>query len=420
MRVATRRLATCVAGAAVLLALMSSEGLAQGDDERLKELELLIEEQRARMVAQQILLEDLQREVAVLAENAGAAPAEPSGAISLGDERVKLALYGQVNRGVLYYDDGNEEDIRHVDNDASSTRIGFNGSIEIADDMKIGTTIEVQFESNSTADINQADNTAVGPNNFTQRKLELFLDSERFGKLSLGQGQTASDDSANSNLSGTGLVGSSAVADLAGGLDFAVSGTGALSGTTVSDVFDNLDGLGRDDRARYDTPNFGGLTLSTSVVDGGEVDLALHYDTKFPGLNVEGKVGYANQSGTRTFPEEIVTGSLSALHDSGFNVTFAAGVGDDDSGGDDAGFWYGKLGYIALLFPIGTSHVSIDYGEYDDGLGDQGTARGAQFVQRFKDWGAEVYAGYRNYDLDRPGAPVDDIDAVLAGARVKF
>lgn len=178
--------------------------------------------------------------------------------------------------------------------------------------------------------------------------------------------------------------------------------------------------MGRDDRARYDTPNFGGCTLSTSVVDGGEFDLAVHYDTKFMGLEVEGKVGYANQSGTRTFAEEIVTGSLSALHDSGFNVTVAGGVGDDGSGGDEAHFWYGKLGYIVQVFPLGSSHVSVDFGEYTDGAGGRGTARGAQFVQRIKDRGSEVYAGYRNYDLDRPGAPVDDIDAVLAGARAKF
>ena len=32
----------------------------------------------------------------------------------------------------------------------------------------------------------------------------------------------------------------------------------------------------------------------------------------------------------------------------------------------------------------------------------------------------ELYFGYRNHDLDRPGIAVDDINTALFGARVKF
>ena len=396
---------------------------AQNEGDRLRALEELTAAQAAELERQGAALEALRAELAALKETAADAAEPPGPTVAPGTDRASLALFGQVNRGVLYYSDGAGDDLRHVDNDASGTRIGFRGRVEASPELTIGSNFEVQFESNSTGDVNQADNTAVGTNNFTQRKLELFFESARFGTLWLGQGNTASDNSADSDLSGTGLVGGSSVADLAGGLDFRLSGTGALSGVTVSDVFDNLDGLGRDDRLRYDAPEFGGFVVSSSLVDGGEWDVGLGYGAALAAFEIEAKLGYANQSATRTFPEVIVSGSLSVAHESGVNATFAAGIGDDDDSSRDAvEFWYGKLGYFRTFFPIGASHFSLDFGEYDDSIaaGDEGRAFGAQFVQDVERWGTEIYGGYRNYALDRPGASLDDIDAVLTGARVKF
>lgn len=112
------------------------------------------------------------------------------------------------------------------------------------------------------------------------------------------------------------------------------------------------------------------------------------------------------------------------LHNGGFNMTAAAGKGDDsDSTRDAQKFWYGKLGYIAEdLFRFGASHVSVDYGQYDNiaANNDEGTTFGIQFVQSIGAWGTDLYAGYRRYDLERAGATFDEIDVMLAGARVKF
>jgi hypothetical protein len=41
-------------------------------------------------------------------------------------------------------------------------------------------------------------------------------------------------------------------------------------------------------------------------------------------------------------------------------------------------------------------------------------------VQNIDSWGTELYAGYRNYQLERESVDFEDINAVLAGARVKF
>ena len=400
----------------------SAPAFAQSQGERLRVLEDLIAAQAAELQRQAAVLDALRAELAVLKEAAPAVPGISDRVVATTTDEVTLALYGQVNRGVLYYSDGAGDDLRHVDNNASATRIGLRGRLAASSDLAVGATVEVQFESNSTGDVNQADNAAVGTNNFTQRKLEIFFESDRLGTMWLGQGDTASNKSADSDLSGTGLVGASAVSDLAGGLDFRLAASGALSGTTVDDVFDNLDGLGRDDRLRYDTPEFAVFVLSSSVVDGGEWDVGIAYGAAFATFEIEGKLGYANQSATRTFPEVIVTGSVSIAHRSGINAAFAAGLADDESSREAIDYRYGKLGYFRTIFPIGASQFSLDFGEYNDSAaaGDEAKTYGAQFVQDLESWGTEIYGGYRNYALDRPGTSLDDIDAVLTGARVKF
>ena len=163
--------------------------------------------------------------------------------------------------------------------------------------------------------------------------------------------------------------------------------------------------------------------MSSSLVDGGEWDAALAYGGAFLALKVAAKVAYANQSATRTFPGEIVSGSLSGLHRSGLNLTLGGGRADDDDSTRDAiDFWYAKLGHISSIFTVGASHFSLDLGEYNDAAasGDEARTYGVQFVQKISPRSAEFYAGYRNYSLDGTGASFDDINGVPTGVRVKF
>jgi hypothetical protein len=56
---------------------------------------------------------------------------------------VKLTVSGQVNRGVLFVDNGDTSDIFHVDNDNSSTRLRFVGTGTLTEDVTVGSQIEV-------------------------------------------------------------------------------------------------------------------------------------------------------------------------------------------------------------------------------------------------------------------------------------
>lgn len=126
--------------------------------------------------------------------SAGAGETTLSSLVSSGDTGARLSISGQVNRAAMFYDDGNDADVRFVDNDNSSTRIRLIAEGDVDEDLTIGSNIEVQFRSNSSADIQQKDGGSVIKNNsFTERKLEVYFVSDTYGKLSLGQGDTASN-----------------------------------------------------------------------------------------------------------------------------------------------------------------------------------------------------------------------------------
>lgn len=331
-----------------------------------------------------------------------------------GPSHVRLSLSGQVNRGVLYVDDGAETEFLHVDNDNSSTRIRFVGEADYDADITVGTQIEVQFESNSTADIKIDGSAPGGSNSFTERKLELFFDSKRYGRIWLGQGDTASNGTSEVDLSGTGVIGYSGIADMAGGIEFGGLGVGPTIGT----VYSNFDGLSRDDRIRYDTPSFSGFGLSASHAESRKSDVAARFSGDVGGgLTLAAAVGYAINGNV----DSQVNGSVSVRHSSGFNVTAAAGQQDLQVGVGDPFFWYAKLGYI-WAGGIGDTAFAVDYADADDvaQLDDEFNAIGAFVVQNVDAISTELYLGVRNHELDRPGSDFDDIFAVLGGVRVKF
>ncbi|MGH1481780.1 MAG: hypothetical protein ACRBM6_24125 [Geminicoccales bacterium] len=343
-----------------------------------------------------------------------------------GSDDVSLTVSGQVNRGVLITDDGDDADVFFVDNDNSSTRIRLLGDAKFNDDVSIGSIIEVQFESNSTADVSQDNQRNAGNNNFTERKLEVFADSKAFGRLWLGQGDTASNGSSEVDLSGTGVVGYSGIADLAGGIQF-VDGDGNLSGVTIGDAFSNFDGLSRDDRIRYDTPRFSGAKLSASAIADDRWDVALRYSRELFGANeFEAAIAYADVDDEF----DQISGSASVKLGSivpGLNFTLAAGAQDPDDGAEDTGaFIYSKIGYLTKfkgkIGGLGKTGVAIDYyyGDDVDLNGDEADSIGVLAVQNVDRIGTELYAGYRFHSLDRNGEDFDDINALLVGARVKF
>ena len=407
---------------------ISSTARGESDEEALNKLKRIIEKQQNQIDVQQETLQDLKQQVEALSApstppSPQVAEKKPEAVVKSRNDKVSLTIYGQVNRAALYANDGDEGNWFFVDNDNSSTRIGLLGSTNAIDDFSIGTRFEVEFQTNPSNEVSQEDKNGVGDNNFKRRHFDIFVTSKRFGKLSLGYGSTASDNTAEVDLSGTDVVGYSSIADMAGGQFFFDNDTDTLSNTSINDVFANFDGIGRDDRLRYDTPDFYGFVASGSVISGDAADVALRYSAKLGDFKLAAAASYSDPAGTSDSADDRLAGSISVLHGSGFSLTFAAGNEDYKvSGRDDGTLYYGKFGYQRKFFSIGTTAMSVDYGRNDDldQNGDEASTVGFQFVQNIDQWATEYYLGYRYHDLDRDNTDFKDINALMTGLRVKF
>ena len=396
------------------------------DEEILDRLEKIIEQQQVQIEAQQKTLEQLQGEVEALKGQTAAATVKAATdspmAVKAGNPKASVNIYGQVNKAVLYSNDGDKGNVYLVDNDNSSTRVGLKGAIKPNDKYSIGTRIEVEYQTNPSNLVNQEDKR-VEDIGFQKRHLDLWVDANTYGKLSIGHGSTASDGTSEMDLSGTDVVGYSGVADMAGGQRFFDKNANTLSDTPINAAFSNMDGLGREERIRYDSPSFGGLVGSASYVAEGGGDLALRYTSQVDAFKLAAAVAYANPGSSSDIVDDQLAASISVLHDSGFNGTFAMGTRDQKGAGvNDAGFFYSKFGYRGRWCPLGVTSLSADYGRFSDfdANGDDADAFGLQMVQDLQEWGTEAYLGYRFHKLDRNGVDFDNINAVMTGMRVKF
>ena len=395
------------------------------DKDTLDRLERIIKQQQAQIEAQQKALEDLQGQVEALKGQTAAATVKAAtdspAAVKTGNPRANIKIYGQVNKAVLYSDDGDDNNLYLVDNDNSSTRVGLLATINPGQRVEIGTKIEVEYQTNASNEVNQNDKR-VDDTDFNKRHLDLWVDADNIGKFSLGWGSTASDGTSEVDLSGTGVIGYSSVGDMAGGQLFYDSDASALSGTRIGSVFSNMDGLGRDERIRYDSPAFNGFTGSASYITDGGGDFAVRYAAKMDGFKLAAAAAYANPGSTSDSVDDQLAGSFSVLHDTGFNGTIALGTRDHKGDRDDGGFFYTKFGYRARWCPLGVTSLSIDYGRYSDIAtdGDDADTVGFQMVQDIQQWGTEAYMGYRYHKLDRSGTDFDDINSIMTGMRVKF
>lgn len=346
--------------------------------------------------------------------------------VSAGEARVKLSISGQANRAVNIADDGKSTEAYFVDNDVSNSRFRIYGVAVLNNDLSFGGGTEIGISPNNSSDVSQTNEESR--DNIDLRRVEVALSSQRVGTFWLGKGHAASDDTAEYDLSGVDVIMYSGVADIVGGLQFRLK-DGTLTDVRVDSAFFNFDGLGRVNRLRYDSPNFGpGLQVSASVVSQRRYDLVLSLGGDFGewsgvragSVTLLGALAYSDtkQAGT----DYRVNGSFSLLHDKGFNATLSAGQDEKKDSKNPTNF-YAKVGWMGALNPLGDIGFGLDYTrtKNQSAAGDKGDSVAFAVVQHVKDYGAEFYGQLRRFSLDRSAAAaVDDITVFTMGARVKF
>lgn len=404
----------------------------QADALLLQQLQDTVRLQQEQLRKQAETLEALQEQINLLKQAAaqptapttvlrtasGREPATPP-STTADKERFKVSISGQVHRALNFTNDGKSTESYFVDHASSGSRINLVTTASL-DDLLLGSRIEVAIAPDNSAQVSQA--SPASGDTFNQRWTEVSLQSAKWGKLSLGKGDTASNTTSEVDLSGTLPIQNSSVADLHWGMLFRERmGNRALSNIRVSNGFSNLDGLHRESRIRYDTPLFYGARLAASTVSNQRSDVALFWNGQGYGLRAAGAAAISNpnldKAGNR------YNGSFSILHPrSGLNLTLSAGSQARDGLPSDANL-YGKLGWLAKLNRLGNTAFVIDYTRSKNmpSTRDEGQSIGAGVVQHIERLDTELYLLYRRYSLDRySGAPVSDIRAGSLGARVRF
>ena len=413
--------------------------------ETIEQQQLLLQKQSQELKSQSEMLNSLQKQVNDLSNKASEAQTQAVQAkskadmavdtankateaaqttaqrtVTSGQERVKLAVSGQINRAVNIADDGKNTAAYYVDNDASNSRVRFVGTAKMTDDLTLGSRLEVAFAPDESSQVSQNNES---PGDFiNERWAEVSLASKSYGKISLGKGDTASNNTAEVDLSRTDVVQYASVEGIAGGMLFRESG-GNHNITTikVSDAFNDRDGLSRQSRVRYDTPSFYGFSLAGSAVTNQRADAALLWGGQGYGFQAAGAAAISNPNQDNTNYQ--YDGSFSILHEkTGLNLTLSAGLLDRDNQGDPTNLW-AKLGWITNFFDFGYTAFAVDY---DRSLNlptgtDDGYSVGAAVVQSLDKFGTELYLQYRLYSLDRDSGPsVENINVGTLGARIKF
>lgn len=377
-------------------------------------------------------VQQLMKRIEAIEAQKGAAAAP---AVSSGGDKVKLAVSGQVNRVSFFADDGTDSNIFHSDNENSSTRWRLVGTARLNDDFSVGTKIEQDIQTNNSSSVTIDQETSAGDVSFDNRHLEIYFDSKRLGRLWLGKGDTSSNNITQIDLSGTSVIDYSGLGDVGGGLSFRTAGAATPDGPTVSGgsdalgggVYSQFDGLSRRNRIQYDTPTISGFKAGITHTQGDAWDVSLRYAANIEqiGLKVAAGIAYWNYGARTNIADDAIGGSISVLHSSGLNLTVSSGTFDRETNAatidDPVGFFI-KPGWQANLTPLGKTAFSVHYGLTNDlqAQGDEFTSWGFAAVQKIDKVGAEVFAFYRRYDLERAGANFEEIDLVGIGARVKF
>ncbi len=356
-------------------------------------------------------------------------------ALPLAAQAFEAKLSGQVSRMVVAPDDAVGNEIQHQDIGWSGSRFRFTGSEKAGNGIEYGFRFEIQARNNRP-NANGATLKNTGDNQ-DNRYQDLYF-SGGFGKVSFGKGDGAANGSTEVDLSGTALSSSSNYQDNWGSYE-------VTPGKAWGSMFTMKDALSRQNRVRYDTPNFNGFSAAFSLNQGNASEIAARYKGNFGGHKfgaaifsatdidqaaVAGKaptnivdgngavIGTVAGSGSAAKGaldgNKIIGGSASLLLSSGFNFTVAYSEIDfEESGKGDQDATTFKVGY-----KTGIHAFTVDIGDGENSNGEEGDTTGFTYAV-FPHPGVEIFATYRELDSDNI-ANAQSIDIIALGSRFKF
>ena len=334
--------------------------------------------------------------------------------------KLQVKLGGRIHRMFQFVNDGSSggRDIFFTDSLQGPTMLRVDVIGKASDTLTVGGALELGLQQNSPGFVSQ-DNPDAGFN-VTGRAAEIYLQSTKLGKFSLGRGFAAAWVSPEIDLSGTQFASLLPVGMLFPGLKFVNSDTGELSGVRVGNHFADLERFLIADRFRYDSPRFGGLQVSGSVAADSRWDVALRTRHGSKSFAIVGATTYQNEP-FRDLDWRWDAGASTRHEPTGLNFTFGFFNERHRDGRDSKGFIV-KAGWLASFNRLGKTAISADYTRNDDVVvqGDEARSIGAFVLQNWDDFGIRFYAGIRRYEVDSPLINLEPITVLPVGFLISF
>jgi hypothetical protein len=250
-----------------------------------------------------------------------------------GNRRVSLTLSGWVSRQLMYWNDGEQEDLYSVDNGLNSSRFRLVGSVRINPEYQAGFLIELDMRLGARSNqVNQIDDDGfsgsggilagavfgdgiggAGDSVLAIRQANWWLESKHYGRLTVGRLNSATSGISTIDLSNASVVINSEPDEYQGAfiLRNGVGRLSFISPTSIGATWDTMcggptgavgagpystdcaaHGPSRRDAVRYDTPTFWGFTLSGAFGEDDFYDAALRYGGELHGFRFAAGVGY--------------------------------------------------------------------------------------------------------------------------------
>ncbi len=390
-----------------------------------------------------------------------------------GNRKVSLTVSGWVTQQIMAWDDGDESNVYvHDLGTTLGSHVKFTGSATISPGWSAGYVL--QIEAIGSDGLTTSQNEPVGPtlypflggntNGGLTQVLQSywFVKSDQLGKVSVGKQSQASDNTAILVDGSGSLVPANWVA-----FDVNSFGIRRANGALVGSwggaqgcagqggAWGDCNGLTQN-VVRYDSPTFGGFSVSASWGEDDMWDVAGRYAGEFGGFKLAAAAAYNEVRDQDYNNLQTLTSSAAAdLADDGLlnaSSTFSVpnsdyfqaglfihhvasglfglanyGLLDVEGAAQEAETWYGKVGLRTRLSALGHT---VFYGEYLNGQ-DGGFAPnselevyGAGIVQEVDAAAMSVWLKYRNMSYDDDASvgalAAEDFDYVGFGALINF
>jgi hypothetical protein len=379
-----------------------------------------------------------------------------------GNRTVSLTVTGQVDRAIMSWDDGVDSDTYVVDNAIYTSRFGVEGKAAIKPGLVAGYVMQIDVNDAMSSTVSQSDPDGSGPapggdEGFGESSIRIrtnyvYIDSETFGRVSIGQNYSFYDAvSVPFQVVSTYNTDGGPYAD---GFRLRTS-DGGSAGFNWGQLIGN--GPRRDDYLRWDSPSFGGFSVTALAGDDDVWEVGAKYFTKTDRFALNTAIDYYNYDSTplpaagglSNFQELKGLFSIKELQSGIFLTAWAAqrdyertlgGVRLDETGYSLQGF----VGIEKSFLPYGNTTIYGGYGQYNDfaGTGLSGSSAtpfgvGADgrtddyvadadvsrltfgVIQNIKSAAMDIYAITEHYSADVAVGDLKDIGGATAGANLE-